>query len=100
MPVLAGAALRFVDGGVTGAGARLAYCGAVLAFFPAGGAADGGAAGTADGAPSLLKYSGGDEVTLTGYVARSGSLRAGRDPHESLDWRWSRRSLRVNQQNR
>ena len=27
----------------------------------------------------------GDEVTLTGYVARSGSLRTGRDLHESLD---------------
>ena len=34
---------------------------------------------------TLLQYASGDEVTLTGYVARSGSLRTGRDLHESLD---------------
>jgi competence protein ComEC len=33
----------------------------------------------------VLQYAGGDEVTLTGYVARTGSLRTGRDVHESLD---------------
>ena len=37
-------------------------------------------------APTVLNYADGDEVTLTGYVARSGSLRTGRDVHESLDF--------------
>jgi competence protein ComEC len=65
--------------------ARLAYAGAVLAFFPAGALL----AVAHDSRPvaeaTLLEYSGGEEVTLTGYVARSGSLRMGRDVHESLD---------------
>ncbi len=34
----------------------------------------------------MLNYASGEEVTLTGYVARPGSLRTGRDLHESLDF--------------
>ena len=68
-------------------GAVLAYAGAVLAFFPAGALLT--AARQAQSSPtlsrSLLSYAGGEEVTLSGYVARSGSLRAGRDLHESFD---------------
>jgi competence protein ComEC len=83
------AALRLPSSGA-GRGARrtmLAYCAAVLAFFPAGAllTATHQAQQTERASPSLLRYAGGDEVTLTGYVARSGSLRTGRDLHESLD---------------
>jgi competence protein ComEC len=79
------AALRVAAKTSGARGARLAYCGAVLAFFPAGALLT--AAHQAQPGPptGLLKYSGGEEVTLTGYVARSGSLRVGRDPRESLD---------------
>jgi competence protein ComEC len=67
-------------------GAVLAYGAAALAFFPAGALLTAAAASQPQAAPTLLNYANGDEVTLTGYVARSGSLRAGRDVHESLDF--------------
>jgi len=75
-------ALRFLKGGHR---ELIAYTGAVLAFFPAGALCS--AAYGARPAPvsTVLQYSGGGEVTLTGYVARTGSLRKGRDVHESLD---------------
>jgi competence protein ComEC len=88
-------ALRFVPGRRR---ALLAYVGAVLAFFPAGALLTAAHKSPSAPAPTLLKYAGGEEVTLTGYVARSGSLRMGRgvvgepghnigrDPHESLDF--------------
>jgi competence protein ComEC len=76
------AALRHVS---STRGAMLAYCAAVLAFFPAGAMLTAAHQSQPLAVPSLLKYAGGDEVTLTGYVARSGSLRTGRDLHESLD---------------
>ena len=67
-------------------GAVLAYGAAVLAFFPAGALLTAAAGSQPSAAPTILNYANGDEVTLTGYVARSGSLRAGRDVHESLDF--------------
>jgi len=82
MMLCSAAALRYVAGA---RGARLAYCAAVLAFFPAGALLMAAHQAQPMAAPSLLKYAGGEEVTLTGYVARSGSLRTGRDLHESLD---------------
>ena len=58
----------------------------MLAFFPAGALLTAAHQAQPAAAPTLLNYAGGDEVTLTGYVARSGSLRRGRDLHESLDF--------------
>ena len=66
-------------------GAVLAYSAAVLAFLPAGALLTAAYQAQPAAVPSLLNYAGGDEVTLIGYVARSGSLRGGRDVHESLD---------------
>jgi competence protein ComEC len=65
--------------------ALLAYAGAVLAFFPAGALCTAAREARAMPTATVMDYSGGEEVTLTGYVARSGSLRSGRDLHESLD---------------
>jgi len=76
-------ALRLANGR---RGAVLAYSAAALAFFPAGALLTAAAASQPQAASTLLNYANGDEVTLTGYVARSGSLRAGRDVHESLDF--------------
>jgi len=75
-------ALRFATGGRR---ALIAYAGAVLAFLPAGALLT--AAHQSRPAPTatLLNYATGDEVTLTGYVARGGSLRAGRSLRETLD---------------
>jgi competence protein ComEC len=82
------AALRLLCNGASrGArGAVLAYSAAVLAFFPAGALLTATHRALPSPSPSLLNYAGGEEVTLTGYVARSGSLRTGRDLHESLDF--------------
>jgi competence protein ComEC len=76
-------ALRFAKGSSR---AILAYVGAVLAFFPAGAWFTAAHQSLALPSSSVLTYASGQEVTLTGYVARSGSLRTGRDPHESLDF--------------
>jgi competence protein ComEC len=76
-------ALRLVQGEWR---ARLAYAGAVLAFFPAGALCSAAYQSRPHPPATVLQYAGGDEVTLTGYVARSGSLRSGRDLHESLDF--------------
>ncbi len=76
-------AVRFAS---PGRRALLAYTAAVLAFFPAGALFTAARQSQPAPLPTLLKYAGGDEVTLTGYVTRSGSLRAGRDPRESLDF--------------
>lgn len=65
--------------------ALVAYCSAVLAFFPMGALLTAAHQSRAVPPATVLNYSGGEEVTLTGYVARSGSLRTGRDLHESLD---------------
>ena len=65
--------------------ARLAYAAAALAFFPAGGLIAAAHGSRTAPVPALLSYADGDEVTITGYVARSGSLRSGRDLRESLD---------------
>jgi competence protein ComEC len=75
-------ALRFVSGKRR---ALLAYAGVVLAFFPAGALLTVAHQSRPAAPATLLQYASGDEVTLTGYVARSGSLRTGRDLHESLD---------------
>jgi competence protein ComEC len=77
------AALRFAGGR---RGAVLAYSGAVLAFFPVGALLAAAGQSQPSAAPTILNYASGEEVTLTGYVARSGSLRTGRDVHESLDF--------------
>ena len=63
----------------------LAYVGAVLAFFPAGALLAAAHQSKPSPSPALLQYASGEEVTLTGYVARSGSLRVGRALHETLD---------------
>lgn len=76
-------ALRFAKGGGR---AVLAYSGAVLAFLPAGALFTAAHQARPSLLPTLLNYAGGEEVTLTGYVARAGSLRTGRDLHESLDF--------------
>ena len=68
------AALRYVR---RRARRGLAYCAAVLAFLPAGALLTAAHQAQPVAVPTLLNYAGGDEVTLTGYVARSGSLRAG-----------------------
>ncbi len=75
--------LRFVKGRRR---ALLAYISAVLAFFPAGALCTAARQARALPSATVLDYAGGEEVTLTGYVARSGSLRGGRDLHESLDF--------------
>jgi competence protein ComEC len=62
----------------------LAYCGAVLAFFPAGALLASAHPMQPAAPPALLRYAGGEEVTLTGYVVRSGSLRTMGD--ESFDF--------------
>jgi len=66
--------------------ALLAYASAALAFFPAGALCTAMRQARVIPSATVLEYSGGEEVTLTGYVARSGSLRSGRDLHESLDF--------------
>jgi competence protein ComEC len=76
------AALRYARGS---RGAVLAYAGAVLAFFPAGALLAAAHGAQAVPWPSLLRYADDGEVTLTGYVVRSGSLRSGQDLHESFD---------------
>jgi competence protein ComEC len=75
-------ALRFVRGKGR---ALLAYGGAVLAFLPAGALFTAAHQSRARPVPTVLNYTSGEEVTLTGYVARAGSLRTGRDVHETLD---------------
>jgi competence protein ComEC len=65
--------------------ALLAYCSAVLAFFSLGALLTAAHQSRAVAPATVLNYSGGEEVTLIGYVARSGSLRTGRDLHETLD---------------
>jgi competence protein ComEC len=75
--------LRFVKGRRR---ALLAYVSAVLAFLPAGALCTAARQARALPSATVLDYAGGEEVTLTGYVARSGSLRGGRDLHESLDF--------------
>ncbi len=76
-------ALRFAAGSRR---ALLAYAAAVLAFFPAGAWFTAAHRSQPAPVPKLLKYASGDEVELTGYVTRGGSLHAGRDLHESLDF--------------
>jgi competence protein ComEC len=66
--------------------ARLAYAGVVLAFLPAGALFTAAHGSRSAPVATVLNYASGDEVTLTGYVARAGSLRMGRDVHESLDF--------------
>ncbi|MGA3126605.1 MAG: ComEC/Rec2 family competence protein [Candidatus Korobacteraceae bacterium] len=75
-------ALRFA---ARGRGALLAYCGAVLAFFPVGALFTAAHGSRPAPVATVLHYASGEEVTLTGYVAHGGSLRTGRDVHESLD---------------
>ena len=75
-------ALRFGKGGPRD---LIAYAGAVLAFFPAGALCSAAHGFRLAPPATVLQYAGGDEVTLTGYATRTGSLRAGRDVHESLD---------------
>lgn len=75
-------ALRFAK---SGRRAVLAYSGAVLAFLPAGALFTAAHQSRPSPVPTVLNYASGEEVTLTGYVARPGSLRKGRDLHESLD---------------
>jgi competence protein ComEC len=76
-------ALRFASKGHR---ALLAYIAAVLAFFPAGALFTTAHGSQPTPLPTLLNYASGEEVTLTGYVTRSGSLRGERDPRESLDF--------------
>jgi competence protein ComEC len=78
--------LRHNAGGRGTRRAMLAYSGAVLAFLPAGALLTAAHQAQPAAPATLLRYAGGEEVTLTGYVARTGSLRAGRDLHESLDF--------------
>jgi competence protein ComEC len=68
-------------------GVLLAYSAAVLAFLPAGALLAAAHQSVHPASPSLLEYSGGEEITLTGYVARSGLQRAGTgvDLRERLD---------------
>ena len=66
--------------------ALLAYASAALAFLPAGALYTAAHQSRRVAEPTVMQYAGGEEVTLTGYVARSGSLRSGRDLHESLDF--------------
>jgi competence protein ComEC len=75
-------ALRFAKGQSR---ALLAYASAAMAFLPAGALCTAAHQARPVPVPTVLEYAGGEEVTLTGYVARSGSLRSGRDLHESLD---------------
>ncbi len=65
--------------------AMLAYVAAALAFLPAGALTLAARQARPLPVATVLNYSGGEEVTLTGYVARSGSLRSGKDLGESLD---------------
>ena len=65
--------------------ALLAYMAASLAFLPAGALTMAARQARPLPAATVFNYSGGEEVTLTGYVARSGSLRSGKDLGESLD---------------
>jgi len=76
-------ALRLARGGSR---ELIAYAGAVLAFLPAGALCAAAHQSGPVPATTVLQYAGGDEVTLTGFVARTGSLRKGRDVHESLDF--------------
>jgi competence protein ComEC len=76
-------ALRFAGGKSR---ALLAYGAAVLAFFPAGALLAAAAQSRPSVEPTILNFANGDDVTLTGYVARSGSLKTGREAHESLDF--------------
>ncbi len=75
-------ALRFAKSGMR---AVLAYSGAVLAFLPAGALFTAAHQSRPSPVATVLNYASGDEATLTGYVVRPGSLRKGRDLHESLD---------------
>ncbi len=75
-------ALRFVQ---SGRRAVLAYSGAVLAFLPAGAWFTAAHQSRPSPVATVLNYASGEEATLTGYVARPGSLRKERDLHESLD---------------
>ncbi len=75
-------ALRFARGGGR---ELLAYGGAVLAFLPAGALFTAAHQSRPSPVATVLNYASGEEVTLTGYVSRPGSLRKGRDVHESLD---------------
>jgi competence protein ComEC len=75
-------ALRFAHGMRR---AVLAYSAAVLAFLPAGALFTAAHQSRPVMAATVLGFASGDEVTLTGYVARASSVRTGRDPHESLD---------------
>jgi competence protein ComEC len=65
--------------------AMLASAAAALAFLPAGALSLAARQAHPLPAATIFQYSGGEEVTLTGYVARSGSLRSGKDLSESLD---------------
>ena len=65
--------------------AVLAYIGAVLAFLPAGALVTAARQSLPSPSPSLLQYASGDDVTLTGYVVRSGSMRSGRALYETFD---------------
>ncbi|HVJ04056.1 MAG TPA: ComEC/Rec2 family competence protein [Candidatus Saccharimonadales bacterium] len=76
-------ALRFATRGHR---ALFGYIAAVLAFFPAGALLTAAHASRPAPVATVLQYAGGDEVTLTGYVARESSRRAGRDPRESMDF--------------
>jgi competence protein ComEC len=69
-----------------GTGAVLAYIGAVLAFFPAGALLATAHQEQPSPSSTLLQYASGEEVNLTGYVTRSGSLRVGRALHETFDF--------------
>ncbi len=75
-------ALRFAR---SGRREVLAYGGAVLAFLPAGALFTAAHQSRPSPVATVLNFASGEEVTLTGYVARPGSLRKGRDVHESLD---------------
>ncbi len=66
--------------------ALIGYVAAILAFFPAGALLTCAQGSRSAPVPTILQYAGGDEVTLTGYVVRESSRRAGRDPRESLDF--------------
>ena len=71
----------------------LAYVAAAMAFFPAGALLASAQGSQPAPAATVLRYASGDEVVLTGYVVREGSLRSGRDLHESLDFAVERAQL-------
>lgn len=71
--------------------AVLAYAAAVLAFFPVGVLLRMAEQTQPAPTPSLLRFTGGDEVVLTGYVTRASSLRppasgAVQDTRETFDF--------------